>query len=94
MKRYLLFAYDHYYPNGGAADFLNSFGFDPRTELSNIIRYWQNENRSSYTHCHVWDTETNTITEFEITEDEKGRLELHQQETKGFKEYRGANWTI
>lgn len=56
MKRYLLFAYDQYYPRGGWGDFKDSFDSLEEAFAYGLHKYPDGEKR--YDWCHVVDTET------------------------------------
>lgn len=58
MKRYLLFAGDHYYPSGGMDDFIKDF--DTQNEAmveAHIIA------GDSFRWWHIWDSEMREIVE-------------------------------
>ncbi len=72
MKRYLLFAGNDYYPNGGAKDFFGSFDLPEEAIL--YLNKMQSEGlgpfcygaRLGRDHCtwaHIWDSQTLEIQE-------------------------------
>lgn len=56
MKRFLLFAYSDYYPQGGMNDFEESFD-----TLEDAKAYYISDKVSCSEVCHVYDLELNEI---------------------------------
>jgi hypothetical protein len=54
MKRFLVFAYDHYYPSGGWKDFQDSFD----DEKEAIGKATSLKETKTFDHAHVIDSKT------------------------------------